>query len=79
MERLSQDYVVRLKYAHEKLGVFEFVIPNNTPTVDALEVLAVWQKVLLDSLKPKEEEKSQETEQKCEGETCQQEPDRSDS
>lgn len=79
MERLSQDFVIKLKYVHEKSGIFEFIIPNNTPTVDALDVLCVWQKVLLESLKPKKEEKTQETEQKCEGETCQQEEDHLDS
>lgn len=76
MENLSQDYVVRLKFHHEKLGVFEFVIPNNTPTVDALEVLAVWQKVLLDSLKPREQAKE---ELKKEDEACLTTTDLSDS
>lgn len=61
MEKLSQDFVVRIKYAHEKLGMFEFVIPNNTPTVEALEVLAIWQKVLVDSLKKQEEQKEEPT------------------
>ena len=63
MDRLAQDFVVRLKYTHEKFGVFEFIIPNNTPTVEALEVLSVWQKVLLASLKPKEQESKPEGEE----------------
>lgn len=69
MEKLSQDFVVRIKYAHEKLGMFEFVIPNNTPTVEALEVLAIWQKVLVDSLK-KQEEQKEEPKQEAQEEVC---------
>ena len=75
---LNQDFVVRLKYQHEKLGGVEFVIPNNCPTVEALEVLAIWQKVLVDSLKQKEEPKAEESAPN-EGESCQPEQDHSDS
>ncbi len=63
MDRLAQDFVVRLKYTHEKYGMFEFIIPNNTPTIEALEALSVWQKILLASLKPKELEPKPESEE----------------
>lgn len=63
MDRLAQDFVVRLKYTHEKYGMFEFIIPNNTPTIEALEALSVWQKILLESLKPKELEPKPESEE----------------
>lgn len=60
MSNLYQDFVVRLKCEH-KNGMYEFVIPNNSPTVDAMEVLNMFHKVLSDSLQPKQEEAPIET------------------
>lgn len=55
MDNLSQDCVVRLKCKHNE-NFYEFVIPNNTPTVDAIEVLTHFQQLLLDSLKQMQEQ-----------------------
>lgn len=57
MDNLSQDCVVRIKCT-VNTHVYEFVVPNNTPTVDAIEALTVFQKVLLDSLKQIQEQQA---------------------
>lgn len=50
MDNLTQDCVIRIKCT-VNAHIYEFVIPNNSPTVDAIEALTFFQKALLDSLK----------------------------